>query len=87
MQEMAAEWGTASNKPQILIIDDNVEIIKTLAALLSDTAEIVFAVSPEQGLHLATKSKPDLVLLDVEMPRLSGFDVCRQLKANPATAV
>jgi len=86
MQNDSAEWAKTSGKPEILIVDDNVEIIKTLAALLNDAAEIRFATTPEQGMVMAAKTHPDLLLLDVEMPRLDGFEVCRQLKADPMTA-
>ncbi len=86
MRELSAEWHPPASKPQILIIDDNVEIIKTLAALLSDKAEILFAISPEQGIALAKTARPELILLDVEMPRINGFDVCRQLRSDPITA-
>jgi diguanylate cyclase (GGDEF)-like protein len=86
MQEITAEWAKSPTRPVILIVDDNVEIIKTLAALLNDAAEIRFATTPEQGIMLAAKTHPDLLLLDVEMPRLNGFEVCRQLKADPITA-
>jgi CheY-like chemotaxis protein len=44
MQNDSADWAKTSGKPEILIVDDNVEIIKTLAALLSDAAEIRSAV-------------------------------------------
>lgn len=86
MRNVSADWATMPAKPEILIVDDNVEIIKTLALLLNDTAEIRFATTPEQGMLMAAKTHPDLLLLDVEMPRLNGFEVCRKLKADPMTA-
>lgn len=86
MSESRSEWRSPERRPQILIVDDNVDIIKSLAALLSDKAEILFATTPEQGMHLASKARPELILLDVEMPRMDGFEVCRRLKADPATA-
>jgi PleD family two-component response regulator len=85
MLELDIECQTADGKPQILIIDDSIEVIRSLSALLSDKAEILFATSPEKGIYIANKIRPDLILLDVEMPLMDGFEVCRRLKSDPIT--
>jgi len=70
----------------ILVIDDSPEVIRFLSMLLSDQAGINFATSGEEGLALARKLVPDLILLDVVLPDIDGFEVCRRLKAAPDTA-
>lgn len=70
----------------ILIIDDSVANIRLLTKLLEGQGSIIFATSGDDGMALAQRQRPDVILLDVEMPDMNGYDVCRQLKANPATA-
>lgn len=72
--------------PRILIADDNSQNVELLEAYLSDVeCEIQTAFDGEETLRLVREFGPDLVLLDVMMPRLSGFEVCRKLRDNPAT--
>jgi two-component system alkaline phosphatase synthesis response regulator PhoP len=72
--------------PRIVIADDNLRNVELLKAYLSDVdCEIQTAFDGEETLRAVNEFKPDLVLLDVMMPRLSGFEVCRKLRANPAT--
>jgi diguanylate cyclase (GGDEF)-like protein len=73
--------------PKILIIDDSVEIVRFLSLLLRDVATIVFAVTGQEGVQMAERHLPDLILLDVSLPDINGFDVCRQIKAGPDTAL
>jgi two-component system alkaline phosphatase synthesis response regulator PhoP len=71
---------------RILITEDNPQGAELLEAFLSDTPhETKVAGNGEEALRLVTEWKPDMVLLDVMMPRLSGFEVCRSIRANPAT--
>lgn len=69
----------------ILIIDDNPRSIKALSVIVRDFGEVIFATSGEAGIAMTIKTKPDLILLDVEMPGMNGYEVCRQLKADLAT--
>ncbi len=70
----------------ILIIDDNTINIKTIAECLTDNNfETIIARDGEMGLHRARYSQPDLILLDVMMPGIDGFETCRQLKADKQT--
>ncbi|MFC4160780.1 diguanylate cyclase domain-containing protein [Chitinimonas lacunae] len=71
---------------RILIVDDSVTNIRLLGHMLKDLGEIFFATDGQTGLRLAQEKLPQLVLLDVEMPDIDGFEVCRQLKADPRTA-
>lgn len=75
------------NRPAtVLVVDDNPQNVKLLADLLTVRGyDVVRAMSGEQALRLIAERPPDLVLLDVIMPGLSGYDVCRFLRANAAT--
>jgi two-component system, OmpR family, alkaline phosphatase synthesis response regulator PhoP len=76
----------SSAPPKIVIADDNYQNVELLEAYLSDFAcEIRTAQDGEETLKVVEEFAPDLLLLDVMMPRLSGFEVCRKIRANPAT--
>jgi DNA-binding response OmpR family regulator len=76
----------ASGIPKILIADDNPQNVELLEAYLSGLeCEIQTAADGDATLQAVERFTPDLVLLDVMMPRLSGFEVCRKLRSNPAT--
>lgn len=70
---------------KILIVDDSVENIKILTQLLRDEYQTFFAKDGEAALNHAQSGKPDLILLDVVMPEMDGFEVCRRLQDNPVT--
>jgi len=72
---------------QILLIDDSKQIHTLVTSLLGDEPVVIHsAFDAPYGLSLATSLRPDLILLDVEMPGMDGFEACRRLKADPATA-
>jgi CheY-like chemotaxis protein len=70
----------------ILVVDDQPVVLETLCQLLQDEYEVLCATSGAEALELAWSQAPDLVLLDVIMPGLDGFQVCEQLKADPRSA-
>lgn len=71
----------------ILIIDDDESILFTLRAILIGEGYQVITVSEDvAALYNARSKKPDLIILDWEMPRINGCEICRQLKSDPATA-
>jgi two-component system alkaline phosphatase synthesis response regulator PhoP len=71
---------------RILIADDNETNVELLEAYLSDVScELGVAVDGRDTLDKVASFKPDLILLDIMMPKLSGFEVCQKLKENPAT--
>jgi len=73
-------------RPTILIADDNAQNVELLEVYLAEVdCEILTAYDGEETLRVVRERKPDLVLLDVMMPRVSGFEVCRQLRENPET--
>jgi CheY-like chemotaxis protein/HPt (histidine-containing phosphotransfer) domain-containing protein len=71
--------------PVILIVDDVLENVRLLKNLLEDFGQIVFARDGLAALDLAARHHPDIVLLDVMMPGLDGYETCRRLKAQDAT--
>jgi DNA-binding response OmpR family regulator len=72
--------------PKIVIADDNHQNVELLEAYLSDFGcEMRTAFDGEETLQVVEEFAPDLLLLDVMMPRLSGFEVCKKLRANPET--
>ena len=70
----------------ILLVDDDPATIQWLGRMLADVGTVRFASNGEDALRLARESAPDLILLDAEMPGMSGFQVCEALKADPALA-
>jgi diguanylate cyclase (GGDEF)-like protein len=70
----------------ILIVDDEVANIEVLNAALEDEFEICFATSGEEAIRITLEVLPDLILLDILMPGLDGYEVCRRLKEDPLIA-
>lgn len=70
----------------IMIVDDVPENIEVLAAALGDGYEAFFATSGDEAMELASRQPIDLILLDVMMPEVDGYEVCRLLKLDPALA-
>ena len=80
-----AEMNT--EKPLILAVDDSVENLQVLTAILRDHYRLKVAKSGERALEIAAEEhKPDLILMDVLMPGMDGFEACRKLKACASTA-
>ncbi|WP_164852335.1 response regulator [Rheinheimera riviphila] len=84
-----ASTDTASNEPQqlrILVVDDVADNIQVISDILRKDYKVGAATSGEKALKIcAAEPQPDLLLLDVMMPDINGFEVCRKLKANPLT--
>lgn len=71
----------------ILAVDDNPNNLRLLISLLSEQGyEVRPATGGKRALAMVSKEAPDLILLDINMPEMDGYEVCRQLKANPASA-
>ena len=71
----------------VLVVDDNPQNLELLIAYLEDVdCRTISASSGHDALDIVKKDPPDLILLDVMMPKISGFEVCRRLKNNPDTA-
>ncbi|MCH1929911.1 diguanylate cyclase [Shewanella sp. A25] len=75
-----------TNKGKILIVDDQPLNIKMLHQIFRNDYELYMATNGEQAIEVCHKMQPDIVLLDIEMPGISGYEVCQKLKADPETA-
>ncbi len=73
--------------PVVLVVDDNQPNLELLQAYLEDMdCETVPACDGPQALEIISRGAPDLILLDVMMPKMSGFEVCKRIKNDPKTA-
>jgi putative two-component system response regulator len=75
-----------ASRPLILAVDDEATNLQLLRQILQDHYRLLFAKDGARALELAHQERPDLVLLDVMMPGMNGYEVCAALKADPATA-
>lgn len=71
------------NRKKIMIVDDTPINIKVLMTLLGDEYEYSVAISGEAALEMLGKINPALILLDVVMPGMDGFELCRKIKSDP----
>jgi DNA-binding response OmpR family regulator len=75
---------TAQKDITILAIDDDPLVLKIIeASLIKEKYKIVFAPDGETGLKIAAECEPDLILLDVVMPGIDGFETCAKIRRNP----
>jgi CheY-like chemotaxis protein len=74
---------TIKTKPRVLIVDDVPGNIKALSVLLREDCHIVMATSGQIALKAVASQDIDLILLDIEMPEMDGYEVCRRLHSNP----
>lgn len=75
-----------ASKKRILVVDDTADVRQVVCRRLQSWGyEALMADSGEEGLRIAEERLPDLILLDVMMPKLKGREVCARLKANPKT--
>jgi CheY-like chemotaxis protein len=72
--------------PRVLLVDDSDEQRTLYAEMLGPTAEVVTASRGEHALALAAADPPDIIILDVMMPGMDGWETCERLKAQPVTA-
>lgn len=73
------------HKNKILIVDDTPTNIQIMNSILEDKYQIIFSTKGSETLKIARREMPDLILLDIMMPDMDGFSVCKQLKASPET--
>jgi diguanylate cyclase (GGDEF)-like protein len=77
--------GVIKQRPRLLVVDDQPLNIQVIHHALGQDCQVLMATSGKQALELCHNHPPDLVLLDVEMPEMDGFEVCQRLKADPTT--
>jgi adenylate cyclase len=83
-----ASAAAADRQPRILVVDDTPQNVRLLEAILTPRGyTVITAASGQQALDLVAEQLPDIVLLDIMMPGMDGHEVCRHLRANPATAL
>lgn len=75
----------AKLQPKLLIVDDEPTNLKVLKQVLQQDYRLSFAKNGADGLELAARELPDLILLDVMMPEMTGYEVCQRLKSQPKT--
>lgn len=75
-----------NKKHSILIVDDDPQVHKLISKMLPvETYAVQSAYSATEALEIIAANKPDLVILDIMMPKISGIEVCNKIKDNPAT--
>ena len=74
------------SKGKVLVVDDEIYIVHILDFSLGmEGYEVITALDGEQALERLESDKPDMIVLDIMMPKLDGYEVCRSIKSNPAT--
>lgn len=73
------------NRPLILMVDDNPRNLQVLGSLLTQDHRTAIAVNGQEALKFVNKKQPDLILLDISMPGMDGFEVCEKLKMSDRT--
>ena len=81
-----SQTSTQDRRPQLLVVDDEPANLQVLRHILQEDYRLLFAKDGAKALELAAREKPELILLDVMMPGMTGYQVCAQLKATPATS-
>jgi len=86
MKKTKAPIDDQTKTPVILVVDDNQQNLELLQAYLEDMdCKTLPAHGGVEALEIVAGDPPDLILLDVMMPKMSGFEVCRRIKSNPKT--
>lgn len=79
---MCTRRKTMQPKKKILVVDDNLLNIEIVREVLEEDYDIETAKTGREALEIATDFQPDIVLLDIMMPGMDGYEVCRRLRAN-----
>lgn len=75
---------STDTRPQLLLVDDEATNLQVLRHILQDDYRLLFAKDGQKALEIASLEQPDLILLDVMMPGMTGYEVCARIKAEPA---
>lgn len=73
---------SSAHRPKVLVVDDDVFIVRLIARTLEADATVVSAYNGRDGLDLALAERPDLIILDYVMPDVMGDDICRLMRAH-----
>ena len=83
---MTTDFDEEVRRATVLIADDNEQNVELLQAYLEDLGcTVVAAYDGEETLAKVAETRPDVILLDIMMPRMSGYEICKKLKSDPAT--
>jgi len=84
---MADGSAKQTSKPKVLIVDDNLQNLELLEAYMDGVpeVEVLTATNGLEALQRVAEASPDLILLDIMMPKMSGFEVCKKIKSDPKT--
>ncbi len=84
---MSSEPQSSDSKTHVLIVDDNPQNLELLEVYLEEMEEVRTSSATDgiEALEIINNDKPALILLDIMMPKMSGFELCKQLKTNPKT--
>lgn len=86
MNSLKNTTGNDATKATVLIVDDNSDNLDVLSGILKPFYKVKAAISGELALKIvATKNKPDIILLDIMMPGIDGYEVCKRIKADPTS--
>lgn len=72
-------------RPRVLVVDDDYFFVDLVQDILSEESDVMYASNGAMALEIASQSQPDVILLDVMMPEIHGYEVCRRLKAHHET--
>ena len=72
-------------KKKVLLVDDEIENLQYLERMLKHKYEVFTALNGAEGVRISILEKPDLVVMDVQMPLMDGFEACAKIKANDET--
>jgi two-component system NtrC family sensor kinase len=76
----------SNDAPTVLVVDDTPEVRSMVGELLADRYQVIFAADGAQGLDVVKQKLPDLIIADVMMPYIDGYEFCRRTKEDPVTA-
>ena len=84
---MSDSAGSEADRQTVLVVDDNAQNLELLEVYMEDLPEVrvITATNGLEAMEKVTQESPDLVLLDIMMPKMSGFEVCRRIKNDPKT--
>lgn len=84
---MLPESSKADNQYTVLVVDDNEQNLELLVIYMEDLVEarVITATNGVEAMAKVAEESPDLILLDIMMPKMSGFEVCKRLKGDPKT--
>src|ERR1043165_8936178 len=75
----------AQQSSTVLVVDDTANTLELIKTMLGPEHRVLTASDAETGMKIALQEEPDLILLDIRMPGIDGYQLCRQLNADPVT--